>query len=70
MVNHTGGLDGMVSYVGFMPEEDIGVIVLTNSDEHRLHRALPLYVFDLLLGLDGIGDLGHVGPDLEGAGAR
>jgi len=53
VVNHTGGLDGMVSYVGFMPEENIGVIVLTNMDEHRLHRALPLYVFDVLLGLDG-----------------
>jgi len=53
VVNHTGGLDGMVSYVGFMPEENIGVIVLTNSDDHGLHRVLPLYVFDLLLGLDG-----------------
>lgn len=53
VVNHTGGLDGMLSYVGFMPDENIGVILLTNSDDHGLHRVLPLYVFDLLLGLDG-----------------
>lgn len=52
VVNHTGGLDGMVSYVGFIPEEDIGVIVLTNSVDHELHRALPLYVYDLLMGID------------------
>ena len=53
VVNHTGGLDGMLSYVGFMPEENIGIIVFTNSDNHRLHTALPLHVFDLLLGIDG-----------------
>ena len=53
VITHTGGLDGMLSYIGFMPEENIGVIVLTNSDEHSLHRAIPLYVFDLLLGIDG-----------------
>lgn len=52
VVNHTGGLDGMVSYVGFMPEEDLGVIVLTNSVDHEIHRALPLYVFDMFLDED------------------
>jgi len=52
LVNHTGELDGMFSYVGFMPEENLGVIVLTNHEEHELHRALPYYVFDTLLGVD------------------
>ena len=52
VVSHTGGLDGMVSYVGFIPEEDIGVIVLTNAVDHELHRALPLYVYDSLMGID------------------
>ncbi len=52
VVNHTGGLDGMLSYFGFMPDENFGVIVMTNYDEHGFHRVLPLYVFDLMLGVD------------------
>jgi hypothetical protein len=53
VVNHTGGLDGMLSYIGLMPEEDLGVVVLTNSDNHSLHRAIPSYVFDAVLGIEG-----------------
>lgn len=52
VVNHTGGLDGMLSYFGFLPDENIGVIVMTNYDQHSFHRVLPLYVFDLMLGVE------------------
>ena len=50
MVYHTGGLDGMFSFVGFLPEEQIGVVVLTNADDHQLMRALAYQLFDALLG--------------------
>lgn len=53
VINHTGGLDGMLSYFGFMPEEKVGVIILTNSDQHGLYRALAYYLFDAALGVEG-----------------
>ena len=49
LVNHGGGLDGMFSYTGFIPEDDIGVVVLTNSDDHNLSSAIALYIFDRML---------------------
>ena len=52
IVNHTGGLDGMYSYLGFMPDENIGVVILTNLDSHRLMVALSHHVYDVLLDLD------------------
>jgi len=53
IVNHTGGLDGMLSYIGFMPEEGLGVIILTNGDNHSANGALAYHVFDALLGIEG-----------------
>src|SRR5215813_12394898 len=32
LISHGGGLDGMISQVGLMPEEHIGIVVLTNSE--------------------------------------
>ncbi|MGH9902442.1 MAG: serine hydrolase domain-containing protein, partial [Pyrinomonadaceae bacterium] len=32
VVSHGGGLDGMISQVAMMPEENLGVVVLTNSE--------------------------------------
>jgi hypothetical protein len=51
VVHHTGGLDGMFSYVGFLPEEGLGVVVLTNLEGHLLNKALPHRVYDAYLGL-------------------
>lgn len=52
IVSHTGGLDGMFSYTGFMPEENLGVAVLTNREDHSLMQALALHVYDAYLGAD------------------
>jgi len=52
LVNHTGGLDGMYSYLGLMPDENIGVVILTNLDNHSLMRALAYHVYDVLLNLN------------------
>lgn len=32
VINHSGGLDGMLSYTGLIPEENLGFVVLTNSE--------------------------------------
>jgi CubicO group peptidase (beta-lactamase class C family) len=32
VINHSGGLDGMLSYTVLIPEENVGYVVLTNSE--------------------------------------
>ena len=50
LVSHGGGLDGMTSQLALMPEERLGVVVLTNS-ETPLSNILANKVFDLFLGV-------------------
>jgi CubicO group peptidase (beta-lactamase class C family) len=50
IVWHNGGIDGMLSQQGFLPEEKLGVIVLTNSDRNRLDAALFYRIVDSFLG--------------------
>lgn len=48
---HTGGIDGMLSLVGMIPEEELGVVILTNTaGRNNLYTALMYRVFDAYLG--------------------
>lgn len=49
IVSHTGGLPGMLSRVAMIPEENLGIVVLTNYDEQGLYRAIVNRVFDAYL---------------------
>ncbi|HEX8284064.1 MAG TPA: serine hydrolase [Pyrinomonadaceae bacterium] len=49
VVTHSGGLDGMTSRVALLPEENLGVVVLTNS-ETPLQTFLWYKVFDVFTG--------------------
>ena len=49
VVTHSGGLDGMTSRVALLPEENLGVVVLTNS-ETPLQSFLYYKVFDVFTG--------------------
>jgi CubicO group peptidase (beta-lactamase class C family) len=49
VVTHSGGLDGMTSRVALLPEENLGVVILTNS-ETPLQAFLFYKVFDVFLG--------------------
>ncbi|HEX8355234.1 MAG TPA: serine hydrolase [Pyrinomonadaceae bacterium] len=49
VVTHSGGLDGMTSRVAMLPEENLGVVVLTNS-ETPLQSFLWYKVFDVFTG--------------------
>jgi CubicO group peptidase (beta-lactamase class C family) len=49
VVTHSGGLDGMTSRVALLPEENLGVVILTNS-ETPLQSFLWYKVFDVLTG--------------------
>ncbi len=49
VVSHSGALNGMFSYLGMLPEENLGVVVLTNLDQHAATNALVYHIFDLYL---------------------
>lgn len=49
VLSHGGGMDGMLSLTVLVPEEKLGVVVLTNFDEQELYRAIPFRVVDAFL---------------------
>jgi hypothetical protein len=50
IVSHTGGLPGYVSQVALVPEERLGLVVLTNQEETGAFEAVKYRVFDEYLG--------------------
>jgi CubicO group peptidase (beta-lactamase class C family) len=49
IVQHGGNIDGMSALVALMPEEQTGLVVLTNLDQNDLTYALMYRVFDAYL---------------------
>jgi CubicO group peptidase (beta-lactamase class C family) len=52
LVSHTGGADGFVSSVTLLPEEQLGIIVFTNSDANGFYQALKWEILDAYLHLE------------------
>lgn len=52
VVMHMGGVDGMMCIVAMIPDEHLGVVVLTNMLPHQLPTAVALKVFDTYLGVE------------------
>ncbi|MFW6078975.1 MAG: serine hydrolase, partial [Gemmatimonadota bacterium] len=50
VVMHGGNIDGMSALVATIPEEDLGVVVLTNLNGNLLPYAIAYRVFDAYLG--------------------
>lgn len=50
VLQHGGNIDGMHALVGLMPEEEIGLVVLTNLNPNAVTYALMYRVFDAYLG--------------------
>jgi len=49
---HNGGIDGFYSLIAMLPDDDLGVVVLTNVlGNHQIPEILAYNVFDRLLGL-------------------
>ncbi|MEO5564514.1 MAG: serine hydrolase [Chitinophagaceae bacterium] len=48
---HTGGAGGMLSNVCFVPEERLGIAILTNNDNQNLFEALRYQILDAYLGV-------------------
>ena len=51
LLRHGGAIDGMLTEMMFLPEPQIGVVVLTNRSPHAMHTALTNHIFDVALGL-------------------
>lgn len=49
IVDHSGGMDGMISKICLVPEENVGFVILTNSIS-SLSSALQYKILDLYLG--------------------
>lgn len=45
-INHTGGLEGMVTQITMLPELNLGIIVLTNQQEGSAFRAIANQIKD------------------------
>ncbi len=50
VVRHGGSLDGMRTHVGLMPEENLGVVAVTNVTESAVPQIIMYHVFDAYLG--------------------
>ncbi|MGY3214002.1 serine hydrolase domain-containing protein [Mucilaginibacter sp. HD30] len=51
LVMHDGGVTGYVSSVTLVPDEHLGIIVLTNTDQNDLYEALKWELIDVFLRL-------------------
>jgi CubicO group peptidase (beta-lactamase class C family) len=49
--SHAGGVDGFLSEVMFIPEESLGIVVLTNSDQNMFFDDLTYEIRDAFLNL-------------------
>ena len=50
VVRHGGALDGMRTHVGLIPEEELGVVVITNFTVSQVPQAIMYHIFDAFLG--------------------
>jgi CubicO group peptidase (beta-lactamase class C family) len=49
LVMHTGGVNGFVSSVTLVPDQNLGIVILTNSDQNNLVETLNLDIIDAYL---------------------
>jgi CubicO group peptidase (beta-lactamase class C family) len=51
IISHTGGVNGFVTSVTLLPEENLGIVVLTNTDQNGFFQMLKWEIIDAYLGL-------------------
>ncbi|MBZ5858987.1 serine hydrolase [Flavihumibacter profundi] len=51
LVEHTGGVNGFVTSFTLVPEEQVGIVVLTNTDANGFYEAMKWELLDASLGL-------------------
>ncbi len=53
VISHTGGIDGMLSQVTLVPEERLGIVILTNTAPNNAFSAITFHLVDGYLGAGG-----------------
>lgn len=66
-VVHGGNIDGMSAMVSFMPDERLGVVILSNMHQTDLKSAMTANLYDRLLGVSPLRD--HAAEQLNAAKA-
>lgn len=51
LIHHGGNIDGFTAFVSLLPQDGLGVVVLSNLGQTYLPYALAFHVYDRLLGL-------------------
>lgn len=59
LVQHGGNIDGFSAMVAFLPQEDLGIVVLSNANGSPLPLVVALAAFDRLLGLEPVDWVGR-----------
>lgn len=54
LVHHGGNIDGFTALVGMMPDDSVGIAILTNQDGSALPMIAMLTIYDKLLGFEEI----------------
>jgi CubicO group peptidase (beta-lactamase class C family) len=69
---HDGGIDGFTTHCMLLPDDDIGVVVMTNTSAAFMHLTVAFRVLDELLGAEPLDAFGYLKPrfDAAMAGAR
>ncbi|HTR94301.1 MAG TPA: serine hydrolase [Trebonia sp.] len=69
---HDGGIDGFMTHCMLLPDDGIGVVVLTNTSAAMMHLTIACRVLDELLGAEPLDVFGYLKPrfDAAMAGAR
>jgi CubicO group peptidase (beta-lactamase class C family) len=54
LVRHNGNLGGFSSHVSFLPERNLGVVMITNIGLSPLEPIIPFYLYDRILGFPAV----------------
>ena len=64
---HSGGIDGFQSHCMMLPDDGIGVVVLTNTSASVMHLVVACRVLDELLGAEALDVFGYFKPRFDAA---
>lgn len=54
VVHHGGNIDGFTALVSFAPQDNLGIVILTNMNGSPLPTVLSYNIYDRLFGLDAV----------------
>lgn len=64
---HDGGIDGFTTHCMLLPDDGIGVVVLTNTSASFMHLTVACRVLDELLGAEPLDVFGYLKPRFDAA---